>query len=97
MEGHIISIYILSTKKHAEKMVLKIINYPFQIKLIFFPQRNTSPGYKAAESLALKFSNSEFDSINHFTSRPKCMPGSCDPGITILNPMGISVMYGYVT
>ena len=35
--------------------------------------------------------------INHFTSRPKCMSGSRDPGVTIVNPMEISVMYGYVT
>ena len=33
----------------------------------------------------------------HFTSRPKCMSGSRDPGITIVNPTEISVMYGYVT
>ena len=35
----------------------------------------------------------EFD---HFTSRPKCMSGSRDPGVTIVNPTEISVMYGYV-
>ena len=35
--------------------------------------------------------------FNHFTSRPKCMPGSRDPGVTIVNPTEISVMYGYVT
>ena len=30
--------------------------------------------------------------INHFTSRPKCMPWSIDPGITMVNPTEISVM-----
>ena len=35
--------------------------------------------------------------FNHFTSRPKSMPGSRDPGVPIVNPTGISVMYGYVT
>ena len=34
--------------------------------------------------------------INHFTSRLKCMSGSRDPGVTIVNPTEISVMYGYV-
>ena len=29
-----------------------------------------------------------------FTSRPKCMLGSRDPGETIVNPTGIPVMYG---
>ena len=29
-----------------------------------------------------------------FTSRPKCMSGSRDPGVTIVNPTVISVMYG---
>ena len=33
----------------------------------------------------------------HITSRPKCMPGSRDPGVTIVNPTEISVIYGYVT
>ena len=36
------------------------------------------------------------DPINFFTSRPKCIPGSMDPGITIVNPTEISVMYGYI-
>ena len=36
-------------------------------------------------------------SLNHFTSRLKCMPGFGDPGVTIVNPTEISVMYGYVT
>ena len=36
-------------------------------------------------------------SFNSFTSRPKCMPGSRDPDVTIVNPTKISVMYGYVT
>ena len=35
--------------------------------------------------------------INHFTSRPKCMPGSRNPGVIIVNPTEIPVMYGYVT
>ena len=35
--------------------------------------------------------------FNHFTSRSKCMSGSRDPGLTIINPTEISVMYGYVT
>ena len=35
--------------------------------------------------------------INRFTSRPKCMPGSRDSGVTIVNPTEINVMYGYVT
>ena len=35
--------------------------------------------------------------VNHFTSRPKCMSGSRDPGVTKVNPTEISVMYGYVT
>ena len=35
--------------------------------------------------------------FNPFTSRPKCMPGSMDPGVTIVNPTRIFVMYGYVT
>ena len=34
--------------------------------------------------------------VNLFTSRPKCIPGSTDPGITIVNPTEISVMYGYI-
>ena len=33
----------------------------------------------------------------HFTSRPKCMPVSMDPGVTIVNPTEISVVCGYVT
>ena len=37
------------------------------------------------------------DYINPYTSRPKCLPGSSDPGVTIVNPTEISVMYGYVT
>ena len=36
------------------------------------------------------------DIINLFTSRPKSIPGSRDPGITIVNPTEISVMYGYI-
>ena len=36
-------------------------------------------------------------SFDHFTSKPKCMSGSSEPGITIVNPTEISVMYGYVT
>ena len=36
--------------------------------------------------------------VNLFTSRSKCIPGSTDPGITIVNPTEImteiSVMYG---
>ena len=35
--------------------------------------------------------------FNHFTSKPKCMSGSSDPGITIVNPTEISAMYGYIT
>ena len=35
--------------------------------------------------------------FNLFTSRPDCMSGSRDPGVTIVNPTEISVMYGYVT
>ena len=35
--------------------------------------------------------------FNHFPFRPKCMPGSRDSGVTIVNPTEISVMYGYVT
>ena len=34
--------------------------------------------------------------VNLFTSRPKYIPGSRDPGITIVNPTEISVMYGYI-
>ena len=34
--------------------------------------------------------------IHLFTSRPKCILGSRDPGITIVNPTEISVMYGYI-
>ena len=37
-------------------------------------------------------------SFNSFTSKPKCMPGSRDPGVTIVNPMYVWLrMYGYVT
>ena len=35
--------------------------------------------------------------VNHFTSRPECMPGSRDPCVTIVNPTEISIMYSYVT
>ena len=38
----------------------------------------------------------QVDKINLFTSRPKCIPGSRDPGITIVNPTEIPVMYGYI-
>ena len=34
--------------------------------------------------------------FNAFTSTPKCMPGSRDPGVTIVNPTEISFMFGYV-
>ena len=33
--------------------------------------------------------------FNHFTSRPKCMPWSRDPAVTIGDPTEISVKYGY--
>ena len=34
--------------------------------------------------------------INLFTFRPKCMLGSRDPGVNVVNLIEISVMYGYV-
>ena len=45
--------------------------------------------------LAVPVSGGKMD-INLFTSRPKCIPGSKDPGITIVNPTEIPVMYGYI-
>ena len=35
--------------------------------------------------------------VKHFTSRLKCMSGVRDPGVTIVNPTKIPVMYGYIT
>ena len=46
---------------------------------------------------SMKHGFSTIETNDHFTSKPKCMSGSSDPGITIVNPTEISVMYGYVT
>ena len=64
----------------------------------FEPQPDRMSGHQAVFNTWTIHDNKSRPNIVHnlFTSRPKCIPGSTDPGITIVNPTKISVMYGYI-
>ena len=93
------------TYRHNEKHYVLILFASLccrQIKFAetFFLQIPAPAAYSLdsiASTLYYFFCNIVFSMELNFTSRPNCMLGSRDPGVTIVNPTKISIMYGYVT